>query len=80
MRIGNMTLAAVLGATVALGSIAAIADDKKDERATTRVEAPHTKVDVDDETVSVEAPYTSVKVRPRRVRVRAPYVNLDIRW
>jgi hypothetical protein len=49
-----------------------------------RVEAPHTRVNVDRERgkVVVKAPHTDVDVDPekRRVQVRAPFVDLDIRW
>jgi hypothetical protein len=55
-----------------------------DSNGTVRVEAPHTRVNVDKEhgKVVVKAPHTDVNVDPekKRVQVRAPFVDLDIRW
>lgn len=81
-------LAAASSMLVALAAFPAAATDTSVTRVDgkTYVEAPTTRVAVDEQTgasrVKVRAPATRVDVDTERgqVRIRVPYFNGDIRW
>lgn len=76
---------AIIAATLATVSVSA-RDVVTRENGVTRVDAPTTRVRVDEYTgdtrVKVRAPATKVDVDTERghVRIRVPYYSGDIRW
>ena len=72
---------ALLGAFAAAGvaAVASVAGAAPGERSSTRVEAPHTRVETGRK-VAVDAPYAFVRVdrKTGRVVVRAPFANVDV--
>ena len=74
----RMSVLGVLAAASVAG-LAAAASAAPGERSSTRVEAPHTRVET-GRRVGVDAPYAFVRVdrKTGRVVVRAPFANIDV--
>jgi hypothetical protein len=66
-------------AAASLTAVASAASAAPGERASTRVEAPYTRVD-SGRKVAVDAPHAFVRVdrKTGRVVVRAPFANIDV--
>lgn len=83
---GRLVFAVAATTAGALLVLPAGATDVTRKDGTTVVEAPTTRVKVDEVTgdtrVRVRAPYSKVDVDTERgqVRIRVPYFNGDIRW
>lgn len=84
--LARLAVAAAVVATGALLILPAIAQDVSRKDGKTVVEAPTTRVTVEensgDTRVRVRAPYAKVDVDTERglVRIRVPYYSGDIRW
>lgn len=84
--VARLSIAAAAAAAGALLIVPAIAQDVTRKAGKTVVEAPTTRVAVDensgDTRVRVRAPFTKVDVDTERgqVRIRVPYYSGDIRW
>lgn len=84
--VARLSIAVAAAAAGALLILPAVAQDVTRKDGKTVVEAPTTRVAVEESTgdtrVRVRAPFTKVDVDTERgqVRIRVPYYSGDIRW